>query len=114
LAYKLPVKKWQIRSQEDKDLLKKRKIEIQEEFKNKLGFIVDVPKAGFGNTNYRNISRRFFNNVELAAEITRISADLIYRLNIILQTISNGYKIDTRKFRNYTMDTAKLYVQLCP
>lgn len=114
LAYKLPVKKWQIRSQENKDIVKKRKTEIQEQFKSKLGLIIDVPKAGFGNNNDGNTSRRFFNNVELAAEITGISISLIYRLNVILQTISSGYKIDTMKFEKYTMDTAKMYVELYP
>jgi len=116
LAYKLPVKKWQIRSQENKDIVKKRKTEIQEEFKNKLGLMVDVPKAGFGigNTNDSNTSRKLFNNVELATEITGISINLIYRLNVILQTISSGYKIDTLQFGKYTMDTAKMYVELYP
>lgn len=112
LAYKLPVKKWQIRSQADKNAVKQQKTVIQEEFRNKLGLIVDVPKPGFGNTNDGNTSRRFFDNPELAAEITGVNIQLIYRLKIILETLSSGYKIDTKKFTNYAMDTAKLYVEL--
>lgn len=61
-----------------------------------------------------NISRRFFCNVKLAAEITGVSINLIYRLNITLQTIFSMFEIDTQQFGKYTMDTAKLYVELYP
>lgn len=113
-SYKLPVKKWQLRSECDKDIVKQRKSEIQENFRNKIGLIVDVPKPGFGNTNDGNSSRRFFMDPELAAEITGIDPNLIYRLKVILETISSGHKICVQKFSEYTMETAKLYVQLYP
>ncbi|XP_050298635.1 uncharacterized protein LOC126737681 [Anthonomus grandis grandis] len=57
LAYKLPVQKWQLRSDEEKEKVKLRKLAIQSEFKSKMGLIVDVPKANFGNTNDGNTSR---------------------------------------------------------
>ena len=114
LSYKLPVKKWQLRSECDKDIVKQRKSEIQENFRNKIGLIVDVPKPGFGNTNDGNSSRRFFIDPELAAEITGIDPNLIYRLKVILETISSGHKICVQKFSEYTVETAKLYVQLYP
>lgn len=60
LSYKLEVKKWQFRNEEDKNAVKRRKATIQEDFKNILSLIVDIPKAGFGNTNDGNTSRRFF------------------------------------------------------
>lgn len=112
LSYKLPVKKWQLRTQTDKNIVKERKALIQEELKNKMGLMVDIPKAGFGNTNDGNTSRRFFNNPELAAEITGVDIRIINRLKIILEVISSGFQIDTTKFATYTMDTAKLYVDL--
>lgn len=84
LSYKMDVKKWQIRSREDKNSVQERKAIIQEDFRNKMGLKVDIPKAYFGNTNDGNTSRRFFNNPELAAEITGIDFQLIYRLKIIL------------------------------
>lgn len=59
VAYKLPLKKWQVRGQNEKNIVKQRKEEIQKDFRVKTGLIVDVPKAGFGNTNSGNTSRRF-------------------------------------------------------
>lgn len=65
---------------DQKHTVRQPKIEIQKEFKNKLGLIVDLPKPGFGNTNDGNTSQ-FFLNRELAAKITGISIKLIYRLS---------------------------------
>ena len=59
LGYKLPVKKWQLKNENDKKIVNAKKKEIQEEFRTRLGLIVDVPKAGFGNSNDGNTSRRF-------------------------------------------------------
>lgn len=112
LSYKLPVKKWQIRKEADKKVTRERKAHIQKEFREQMGIIVDVPKPGFGNTNDGNTSRRFFAQPKLAAQITGIHEKLIYRLKVILEVISSGYRIHTEKFAEYTMDTAKLYVQL--
>jgi len=114
LSYKLPLKKWQVRSENEKAIVKQRKLEIQEDFKNKIGLIVDVPKPGFGNTNDGNTSRRFFVDPDLAAEITSIDSNLIYRFKVILETISSGHKIHVGKFSKYAMETAELYVQLYP
>lgn len=112
LAYKLPLKKWRVQSQEEKDLVKAEKKRIQEDFRLKMGLIVDVPKEGFGNTNDGNTSRRFFADPNLAAEITGINANLIFRFKVILEAISSGHRIDIDKFSEYAMDTAKLYVEL--
>lgn len=114
LSYKLPVKKWQLRCKEDKDVVETRKKEIQDLFRARMGLLVDIPKQGFGNTNNGNTSRRFFMDPELAANITGIDIDLIYRIKVILEVISSGFKIDLDKFSTYTRDTAKLYVQLYP
>lgn len=114
LAYKIPLKKWQLRTLSDKIILKERKINIQEKFKSKLGLIVDVPEPGFGNTNDGNTSRRFFNNPELVAEITGVDLQLIVRLKIILEVLSSGFEIDASKFEAFAFDTAKLYVELYP
>lgn len=59
---------------------------------------VDVPKAGFGNTNDSNISRRFFMEHELSAKIFGIDSRLLYRLKEILETIARGQKIYNVKF----------------
>ena len=41
-----------------------------------MGLIVDQPKPGFGNTNDGNTARRFFQNAEKSAEITKIDVNL--------------------------------------
>lgn len=114
LSYKLEVKKWQLRNEDDKNAVKQRKSMIQEDFRNRLGLIVDVPKAGFGNTNDGNTSRRFFADPEVAAEVTGLNVQLIYRLKVILETMVSGHKINTKKFATYALDTAKLYVEKYP
>lgn len=113
LAYKLPVKKYrQKRSKEEKIVEEEMKLHIQERFRKETGLLIDMPKVSYGNTNDGNTSRRFFENVSLAAEITGIDHNLLYRLKVILEVISSGHKIDTKKYDKYALDTAKLYVQL--
>lgn len=114
LAYKIPVKKWQLRSENDKGIVKNKKVEIQTKFREQMGLLVDVPKAGFGNTNDGNTSRRFFANPGIAAEITGVDLNLIKRLKVILEVISSSYKVDLKKFALYGYETAKTYIDLYP
>ncbi|XP_045509227.1 uncharacterized protein LOC123704774 [Colias croceus] len=112
LAYKLPVKKYrERRTPEEKLLEQNKKKDIQERFRTETGLLVDMPKANFGNTNDGNTSRRFFEDTELAAEITGINHELIHRLKVIIEAISCGYNIDVAKYDSYALDTAKLYVE---
>ncbi|KAH9640874.1 hypothetical protein HF086_015213 [Spodoptera exigua] len=94
LAYKIPVQKWQLRSENDKGIVKQKKAEIQTKFREQMGLLVNVPKAGFGNTNDGNTSRRFFANPEITAEITGVDLNLIKRLKVILEVISSSNKVD--------------------
>ena len=57
-AYK---KKWKIRDC-DKDILvvQQTKPDIQEKLKNIMFLLIDIPRAGSGNTNNGNTARRFF------------------------------------------------------
>lgn len=113
LAYKLPVKKYgKKRTEEEKALEQERKKEIQERFRLETGLLVDMPKANFGNTNDGNTSRRFFENTELAADITGINHELIHKFKILLEAISSGHKINTTKFEEYAFNTAQMYVEL--
>lgn len=115
LSYKLKanIHKGRLNKDDQKEI-NAAKADIQKEFKEKLGLLVDIPKAGFGNTNDGNTSRRFFNDIAVAAEITGISKDLIGRFRVILEVLSSGFEIDTEKFGAYTLETAKLYVDLYP
>lgn len=111
ISYKLPIKKWQARGKENQDIVAETKKKIQARFKQELGLIVDKPKQMSGSTNDGNTSRRFFMNPEKSAEITGVSIDLIKRFKIILQTLASGHTINIEKFKNYTLETAKLYVE---
>lgn len=112
LSYKLPLKKWQARSKAEKKTVSERKKQIQDAFRQEMGLLVDVPKAGFGNSNDGNTSRRFFSDPETAGRITEIDIDFIKKLKIILEVLSSGYKIDLKKFSDFLEETAKLYVSL--
>jgi hypothetical protein len=90
IAYKLPVQKWQLRSEDEKAIVKQRKLEIQE-LRTIMGLPVDVPKPGCNTNNgNKNKNRRFFTDPELAGAITGIDVNLIYRFKVILQAISCG------------------------
>ena len=52
----------------------------------------------------------FFQNLLGAAEITGISYDLIYRLNVVLETLSGRCKINFQKYHKYGLEVAKLYL----
>ncbi|KAL0810228.1 hypothetical protein ABMA28_000592 [Loxostege sticticalis] len=112
ISYKLPVKSWQVRGEENKKIVADRKRNIQKQFREKLGLLVDVPKQGFGNTNDGNTARRFFANPDIVHEITGIDRDLIIRFGIILKTLSCPYKINSALFDEYARDTAKQYISL--
>jgi hypothetical protein len=92
------VQKWQLRSEDEKAIVKQRKLEIQKEFRTKMGLLVGIPRPGCGNTNYGNTSRIYFVHPELAGAITGIEVNLINRFKVILEVISSGYKINTEIF----------------
>lgn len=54
--------KWQARPQEDKKKLSERKQNIQEE--EEMALLMDIPKAGFGNTNDWNSPKTFISDPE--------------------------------------------------
>ena len=61
LSYKLPIKKWQARTREEKEAVQKQKSEVQKAFRDQTGLVVDMPKqSGSGTSNDGNTARRFF------------------------------------------------------
>lgn len=94
--------------------MKTRKEDIQTQFKTKLGLIVDRPKPGYGSSNDGNTARGFFENATISAEITGVDENVIQRFHVILQVISSGYSIDEEKFKDYCVNTARLFVALYP
>lgn len=112
LSYKLEIKKWQARSTEEKSIVLRKKTAIQLKFRERTGLLVDIPKQGSGTTNDGNTARRFFSDPASSSDITGVDKTLIEKFAVILKTIACSFAIDTQAFGMYTLETAKLYVQL--
>lgn len=84
---------------------------IQEEFKTKMGLLIDMPKQSYGNTNDGNTARTFFENPEATSEITKINIDLLKRLKVILVVLASNHEINPIKFHEYSIKTARLYLE---
>lgn len=115
LAYRMDVKKWQVRSDDEKRQVADRKSYVQNEFRRRLGLIVDKPRSGgSGTSNDGNTARKFFSHSAVSAEITGLNKDLIERCSTILQALSSGFNIDSDKFNEYSLETARLLIQEYP
>lgn len=114
LSYKLDIKKWKVSENDEKIKVEERKLEVQKKFRDHLGLIVDQPKQNYGSSNDGNTARRFFENSELSSKLTGVDVNLIRRFHIILQVISSDFEVNIEKFRQYSLDTAKLYTKLYP
>lgn len=57
VAYKFEIKKWQARTNKEKEQTKIRKINIQKGFRMELGLVVDHSKPGFGSSKDGNTAR---------------------------------------------------------
>ena len=77
ISYRLDIKKWPAKSDEDKCSVKQRSKEIKQKFKKHMELIVDRPKPGYGNANDGNTAGRFFLNLEKGGEITGLGVKLI-------------------------------------
>jgi len=113
LSYNLPFKAWRT-SNLTAEIKQETKKYIQDQFKRRLGLLVDIVKQGTGTTNCGNTSRRFFQNYSVTAEITKIDENLIKRLATILEVICCNYIIDADKFHDYALQTAQMAVDLYP
>lgn len=110
IAYRLPLKTWQVRGDNAKKIFAATKSNIQQKFKKDMGLIVDKPKPGFGSTNDGNTARRFFEKPELSGAITGLNVSLIKKLSIILKIISSARQINITKFTNLVEETKKIYL----
>lgn len=112
ISYRLSIKKWQVRTEEDKLSVKNRKLLVQAEFVDKFNMRVDMPTAGgSGNSNTGNVARRAFSDPQLLSTILNIDCTLLTRLYMILIAISCEYTLDPEKFKSYCHDTFKIYLQ---
>ena len=67
--------------------------------------MVDIPKAGFGNSNDGNTSRRFFADSLTASSITGVDITFIKKCNVILEAILSGHQINVKKFEIFAYET---------
>lgn len=73
--------------------------------------IIDKPRSGgSGTSNDGNTARAFFANSAISAEITGLDKTLIDRCHNLLQCMSSGYKINSRAFKEYALETARKLV----
>ena len=100
LSYNLDFKAWRT-TETTKPIREQTKKRVQNEFRTRIGILVDMVKQGTGTTNNGNTSRRFFGNSTITAEITKIDERLIKRLAVTLEIICSGFAIDAIKFAKY-------------
>ena len=112
IGYRLKLKVWSVR-QKHQEQFKAEKSRIQREFREKMGLVVDMPRAGgAGTTNDGNTARRAFRDPEMLSQITGVDLNLITRFSVILQAISSSRPVDADKFDAYALETAKLFSDL--
>ena len=108
---KLTVETWRVSDADDKQLVAQRKTERNRRYKDEMGLIVDVPRAGgAGNSNTGNVARRAFQDEEKFADITGVDQELIHRIHTMIIAVNLDVSIDARAFRQYGIETAKLWV----
>lgn len=112
IAYRIDIKTWQVRGEDNKKKVLQRKIDIQNKFKSITGLLIDIPKQTSGNTNDGNTARRFFRNAEVSAQITGLNIELIKRFHVILECLASGYAINPEAFESYASETRQLYLNL--
>ena len=102
LAYTLP------RSEETKtDNTSRENIQNIQQFFRKLGFKVDCPKHGYGNTNDENTFKKFFENVEVTTQITGVNYEILKRLPAILNVLNcKEMKRKRKSAKKYAQETA--------
>lgn len=111
ISYNLEFKKWSASTEDQKRVKQEKKQTVQKRFREELGLHIDKPRHGSGNSNDGNTARRFFFNSTCSANITGVDETLIKRLHIVLQTLSSGMMIDSQKFGEYALETAKCYIK---
>jgi len=113
ISYRLPLKVWQVRGEKNKELMKKRKVEIHNRLRENMGLIVDVPIAGgSGTSNTGNTARRAFKDYDKFARCLDIDKELVKKFQILLISLTCQLPIDPILFGKYCLETAQLYVKL--
>ncbi|EFN88194.1 hypothetical protein EAI_06546, partial [Harpegnathos saltator] len=95
---------------EAKTIMKKRKRQIQERFRDKFSMSVDQPRSGgVGTSTTGNVSRRAFEKPELLAEVLDLDVTLVKNFRTILLVLNSQFPVDPIKFQKFCLDTAKIF-----
>ena len=55
---------WQVRGKANKESMVNKKKQIQDEFRSRLGLLIDLPVKHTGNTNDGNTTKKLFQRAE--------------------------------------------------
>ncbi|KAG8231059.1 hypothetical protein J437_LFUL010257 [Ladona fulva] len=69
IAYRLDIKSWRIKKMQ-KTATEAKKKEVQEKLRREMNILIDLLKQGYGSSNTGNVAKVFFQNPELASEVT--------------------------------------------
>ena len=113
LSDKLTIKKWKAMKPDDRKVVEERKKVRQQKFKDELGLLVDVPKAGgVGNSNTGNVARRAFQNEQAFSNITGVDEELIHGIHTMLICLNVDHQIHREKFKQKGIEVAKRWVEM--
>lgn len=85
---------------------KGRKQKIQDDFKEQLNLLIDIPLPGGGTSNTGNTARKFFREFAISSQITGIPEFLIERYHTIITALATTQLLDPIELRQYTTETA--------
>lgn len=77
---------------------------------SRIAWALDKLQQRSGNTNDGNTATRYFYNAACSAEITGVTEMLIKWLYVILQAISSGIMMNSRKICEYALENARKHV----
>lgn len=100
--------------QKIKILIRKQKKSNSGWIKKQNGIISRHSQAWLWNHQWWQYCEPFFEHPEKAAAITGIDENLTKRFGIILQTGFFRYAVEAAKFREYTVTTARMYLDRYP
>ena len=89
--------------------MRKTKANVQKGFKEQMGYLIDIPKSGFGTSNDGSTVRKFFKTPQMTST-TGINEDLIYKIALILRVVSSGLKINITTWKQLTEQAKLLYL----
>ena len=57
----MPIMNWQVRTENEKNIVKLRKVEVRAEYRKRMGLVIDQPRlGGAGTSNDGNTASQFF------------------------------------------------------